>query len=170
MKLLSYLGLSGIVFVLALGLLPAVGAQGSADPYHTSASVSGCSIVWTNPSGTYSPGSTISAFVTTGCKGSGAWSITSESTFAVVAGNTFTCPSSGCSNLMLWSYTSGSAPLTPGGYIYSATFAGKHFTFSFTVSQFLVTNELPAGVLLGVLAPVAAVVGYWKLRKLTLGA
>jgi hypothetical protein len=163
MKTISVIGLSALSFLLVLGFLPVGGAVSGSNSTKLS---NGCTITWTNPSGTYSPGSAIDFTVSTACAGSGLWLLSSQTSGSLVASGSFMCGSSGCTNTATLTCTAGSAPCTPGTYLYTALFNGAKFSFSFTVSQFMVTNELPAGILLGVLAPVAGVFGYSKLKKL----
>jgi hypothetical protein len=157
----AVIGLSALAFILALGFVPAVAASSGQNSLTTS---TGCTVTWTNPTATYSPGSPIVATVTTTCAGSGAWSLISEPSGTVVTGGVWSCGTGGCTVTTL-SGTAGTAPLTPGTYQYTGIWNGASFSFSFTVSQFLVTAEFPAGILLGVLAPIAAVFGYLKFRK-----
>jgi hypothetical protein len=158
----AVIGLSALAFILALGFVPAVAA--SSGPSHSLTTAQGCTVTWNNPSGTYSPGSAVVATVTTTCMGSGAWSLTSQPSGSLVAGGTWSCGTGGCT-VTTFSGTAGTAPITPGTYQYTGLWNGAQFSFSFTVSQFLVTPEFPAGILLGVLAPIAAVFGYLKFRK-----
>jgi hypothetical protein len=161
-KATAVIGLSALAFILALGFVPAVAASGGTNHILTT---TGCTVTWNNPTATYSPGSPIVATVTTTCAGSGAWSLTSQPSGTLVTGGVWTCTSStGCTVTTL-SGIAGTAPLTPGTYQYTGLWNGASFSFSFTVSQFLVTPEFPAGILLGVLAPIAAVFGYLKFRK-----
>jgi hypothetical protein len=161
-KVTAVIGLSALAFILALGLVPAVAASSGSNSLRTA---QGCTVTWNNPSGTYNPGSSVVATVSTTCMGSGAWSLTSQPSGTLVAGGTWTCSSSTGCTVTTFSGTAGSTPITPGTYQYTGLWNGASFSFSFTVSQFLVTAEFPAGILLGVLAPIAAVFGYLKFRK-----
>jgi hypothetical protein len=123
------------------------------------ASSSGCPVTWIMPSGTYSHGSTESALVTTACGGVVSWNLMDESTSLVVGSGTVTCPSTGCSASALFSKV-----LQPGSYQAVAEFNGASYAFSFVVSDFLVTPQFPIGAVLAVITPIAALIGYSKIR------
>jgi hypothetical protein len=159
----AVIGIGALTFLVALGFFPGLFASGMGP--NQMVTPAGCTVTWTNPSGTYNPGQTVAAYVSTSCEGAGSWTITSQPGGQEVASGSFTCGSSGCSVVQLWSYTAGSAPLVAGSYQYSAQFNGASKSYSFTVSGFIVTPQFPAGVVLAVLAPIAALVGYAKFRK-----
>ncbi len=159
----AVVGISVLTALLAFSFFPGIVASGLSNTY--TFSPNGCTVTWVNPTGTYSPGSTIAAYVSTTCAGAGSWIITSQPSGTLVASGTFMCGSGGCSSLKLYGYTAGTAPLTPGSYQYTAQFNGASNSFSFTVSTFTVTPQFPAGAILAVLAPIAALLGYAKFRK-----
>jgi hypothetical protein len=150
---LSYILISGFVlsmFVPAAFAFQATPGRGDPAP---------CPVTWVNPSGTYSFGSLIQSFVSTKCAGTGNW-ILLNSGGVVTGPNSFTCPSAGCSNLVLLSTSS----LAPGRYFYEATFNGVTHAFSFTVSDFFVTPQFIGGSVLAVLAPIIAL-AFYAMRK-----
>jgi hypothetical protein len=118
--------------VLALGFLPAVGAM-SASP-----NAVGCSASWINPSSTYSPGSTVSAYVITNCAGHVDWIIVSEPTGAFVARGSVQCPTTGCES-QLFSYTAGGSTLPKGTYQFVSEFNGAAYAFQWDLKSFTVS-------------------------------
>ncbi len=162
-RLTAVIGIGPLTFMLALGFFPGLFASGMGP--NQMVTPAGCTITWTNLSGTYNPGQKVAEYVSTSCGGAGSWTITSQPGGQEVASGSFTCKSSGCTEVQLWSYTAGSAPLVAGSYQYTAQFNGASRSFSFTVSDFIVTPQFPAGLVLAVLAPIAALIGYAKFRK-----
>jgi hypothetical protein len=159
LRTLTFVGV--LAFVLSLGFLPAAGAF-TPRPFHVYGLVNpdGCTITWNVPTGEFPPNTLINASVSTTCSGSGSWIVTSQPSGTQVGSGSFTCPSGGCSDTSLFSMT-----FTPGQYQLTAQFNGQDFSFSFVVSNFSITPEFPIGAALAVLAPLAALAGYVKLRK-----
>jgi hypothetical protein len=158
MKARSTLAITALVFVFALMFAPVAFA------FHATPSrgdPAPCQITWSNPSGTYAFGALVTSAVTTQCAGVGAWQLTSQPGGATVATGSFSCVSPGCTSLTLLSTSS----LAPGNYQYTGIFNGASFSFSFTVSTFIVTPQFIGGTILAILAPIGAVIGYAKLRR-----
>src|SRR5487761_303493 len=107
MKVTGLLGIGALAFVLVLGFLPATAGFSSGPTHFTTAN--GCQITWTVPSGTYAPGSTESALVSTQCAGIGVWALTGPTSSAA----SFTCAAGGCSSTVLFSKV-----LVPGSYTF----------------------------------------------------
>jgi hypothetical protein len=160
-RLVSVTFVGVIAFLLGVGFVPVVGAY-SARPFHEYGLVNpdGCTVTWNVPTGTFPPGTLINASVSTTCSGTGSWIVSSQPSGNQVASGSFSCSSGGCSNTPLFSMT-----FSPGNYLLTAQFNGQDYSFSFVVSQFRVTPEFPIGAALAVLAPIAALAGYVRLRK-----
>ena len=140
---------SGLALITALSFSPVAGATS-------------CSISWNMPSGPYNPGNPVTATVTEACKGPIQWDLVNSSAVSVASG-TVNCP---CSSKTLFSYTAGSSPIPPGSYSVSASWnGGSIYKYAFTVSDFLVTNELPLGAAAAVGVSLIGLVAVRRLGK-----
>jgi hypothetical protein len=130
------------------------------------------------PTGTYTPGSPVSASVTVDCYGSGSWQIipcsnptnfaTCEATEtgpAAASGSfSVSSPASLPATVSLFTFTAESPPLPRGGYLVTVTYLGVSNYSAMTVSTLAVTNELPLGALA---ATGVAFVGLVAARRLS---
>lgn len=163
----AVIGISALAMLLVVGLFPVNLASGLAST-NNPLKAGYCPVTWNAPNGTYTPGESVTASISADCGGKGAWAITNSSN-VIVAYGLFTCPDhkyGGCGHdKVLFTYTAGLTPLTPGSYNFTADFNGQEMVHSFKTSLFTVTPEFPAGMILAVIAPLAALFGYVKLRR-----
>lgn len=124
-RVLTLIGIMGLVTLSFFSVLPVVRASGS-----------GCSVNFSLPSGQYSFGSTETGTITTACGGTGFYILTDTTTATVTGPVTFSCPTSGCSSTVILNQV-----LPPDTYSISANFTTnmqgqKAFALSiFQVSQ-----------------------------------
>lgn len=115
------------------------------------------SVYWSSnisPSVEYAPGTSLYLTVTEKCPASGSATITTPTGTSTV---TFTCPCSATTVYM-------ASPTTPGLYSISASIATSEYSTGWGIN-FSVTPQFPAGMILAVLAPIAALLGYVQFRK-----
>ena len=164
-----FVGITLLAMLFVVGLVPINSSSGFASTYVFPDKGGYCPVTWNAPSGTYNPGESINATITADCGGKGAWVIT-NSTFGIVAYGFFTCMRhkfGGCgTDKLIFKYTAGLAPFNkPGTYNFTAVFNGQEKIFSFKTSLFTVTPQFPLGAILALVAPLAALFGYVKLRR-----
>lgn len=183
----AVIGITALSILLMAGLVPISSSGFAATYYSYNVGVDHCSssnIHFTLPSGEYSPGAPLTAYISWNCgspvkvvtPSGGMWTITNSMGIIVNSG-TFNCPRTsdgGCGTTqnggkgMEFLPAGTKAPTTPGAYVFSVSFYGQEDQSKVGVtSNFTVTPEFPAGLILGVLVPFAALFGYVKLRKPT---
>lgn len=120
---------------------------------------------------TFSPGTTITVTVTTNCIA--IWKYSLSTGMTVLAHGLVIClDQRGCTKTLTYQTgsSSSSSPLVlgPGSYTFTVKLDELTFKKSMQVLYWTVTPEFPAGLILGVVAPFAALFGYVKLRKASL--
>jgi hypothetical protein len=155
---IAVIGISALSVLVVLAFFPGIYSSGlNGTGLQTSTQ---CGAAWTPPQGTYSPSTPVSFMFASTCAGTVTWTVTSQPSGSFMASGMFVCPTSGCA---LAAHVIGTLP--PGSYQFTGFFNGAEHVSVFAVSQFVVTPEFPAGVILATLAPIAAVLGYVKFRK-----
>jgi hypothetical protein len=127
----------------------------------TSTTTTSCA-TWNFPSGEYQPGTMENATVTSTCGGYVQWNLVNETSGAYITSGSFTCPSSGCSQTVIFKMV-----LPPGQYQVAASFNGENSKHSFGVGDFFVTPEFPLGLgtFLAIMVPLGAGALYLKIRR-----
>ena len=171
----AVIGITALTMLLVAGMIP-INSSGFVSTNYgpTPDRCSGSTITFSLPSGTYAPGAPLKAYISWNCGSStkaptsgGKWAI-KNSMGVTVASGTFSCPDhamGGCGTNYEFLPSGTTAPTTPGTYTFYASFHGQEAQSNMSTSSFTVTPEFPAGLILGVLAPFAALFGYVKLRK-----
>jgi hypothetical protein len=114
------------------------------------------------PNGVYQLGTMENATVTSTCGGYVQWNLVNETSGTYVASGSFTCPSNGCTQTVIFKMV-----LPPGQYQVAAQFNGVNSQFSFGVGDFFVAPQFPLGLgtLLAVMVPLGAGALYMRIRK-----
>lgn len=154
----AVIGISAVLTVFAIfAFSPAV-----------SVNATSCTSGWNVPAGTYAPGTTLTGTFTCSTTGSGSWTVYSCSAYSgtnnincvgatTYISGSFSCP---CSSITLFSQA-----FPQGDYQFQGSFNGGGTTQSFDINNYNVTPQFPAGMILAILAPIAALIGYSKFRK-----